>query len=472
MGDLRAAQRRADEGIGNREGGSILVLFSLLLTLFLLCCAIVIDVGYWWVAGKRAQIAADACALAAAQELPKTYADIGNCAIQAGEGDYVLVNLPDQSLPDPEPLLLSTRVRSPYESDSNMVEATVRMRVRTFFGRVVGLEWIDLTRRAVARKQELDSKMAIYSASPDCDDGFLFGGKRIQIAGYVHSNGQYKVDSADMPDHLWAQKATYAPKNCTQKLDPSPTGARYGGTYANPGPLFEPEIEVPLPWPEWFTPGQFGWNGPADSTPSTPVPGTCTYKGAVIVVDTDNLTVVQENGDKTIYALEPDPDPSRPTWKVVPTGTYCATKTLNIGGEKHSGQITALAPEIQLGGLGQYFIPYAFDMLFFSVPNITFFDDEPEYDPTPMTGVQDPPNPPCDLTTPKKVELNGRDYRWEGVLFNPCGEVRINSLGVLAGSTENLVGTIYGFSVEINGDDFNMIGTGSTAESFILSLVE
>lgn len=447
------------------ESGSVVVIFAVLLPLFLVIGAITIDVSYWWVAGKRAQIAADACALAAAQELPHTYDDLENCAIVAGQSDYVLVNIPDQTSPAPEPLLLSTRVRSPYDGDASMVEATVRMRVGTFFGRFVGLEWIDLTRRAVAHKEEFGGKMAIYSATPDCDDGFLFGGKRIQIQGYVHSNGQYTVNSDNIPNHLWAEYATYAPKNCTQKLSPSPDGARYGGTYDSPSAEFEPQIEDPLPWPEWFTPGQFGWNGPADSTPSTPVPGTCTYKGAEILVDTTTMKV-----DSTTYTLQPDP--SRPGWTVLPTGTYCATKSLKIDGGKHSGQISALAPEIQVGGIGQYFIPYAFDMLFFTVPNITFFDDDAEYDPTPMTGIQDPPNPPCDLSAEKKLVLNGEDYRWEGVIFNPCGEVRINTFGVLAGSTEGLVGTIYGFSVEINGSDFKMIGTGVTPDSFILSLVE
>jgi hypothetical protein len=464
MGDPlgRGCRRRSN------EDGNILVLFALLLPMLLMVCAVAIDVGYWWVNGKKAQIAADACALAAAQTLPRTYANVGNCAIAAGQDDYVLINLPQNETPERGTVgtrHLSTRVQSPYNGSGHLVEATVKLRIRTFFGSVLGVDWIDITRRAVAEKQDQGGRMAIYSASPDCDDGFLFGGKRIQIHGYVHSNGQYTVNSDNIPNHLWAEKATWAVANCTQKLQPWPNGARYGGTYDNPGPLWEPEEEVSLPWPEWFTPGQFGWNGPADPTPNTPVPGTCTYKGADIVVDTSTLKV-----DSTTYTLQSDP--LRAGWKVIPTGTYCATKTLKITGEKHSGRITGLAPEIQLGGKGQYLLPYAFDVLFFTVPNITTVDDDLEYDPTPMTGVEDPPNPPCDLSTAKKLELNGEDYRWEGVIFNPCGEVRINTLGVLAGNAEGLVGTIYGFSVEINGSDFNMIGTRATADNFIVSLVE
>ena len=69
---------------------------AVLLPLMLLFCAIVIDVGYWWVNGKKAQVAADACALAAAQQLPQTLEPRPGCSLRLrfGGQDYVLVNLP------------------------------------------------------------------------------------------------------------------------------------------------------------------------------------------------------------------------------------------------------------------------------------------------------------------------------------------------------------------------------------------
>src|SRR5918999_2461378 len=74
------------------ESGSILVLFSIFITLFIMFCAIVVDVGYWWANAKKAQIAADSCALAAARELPQTI-NRTECTYGAPVRDYVLTNI-------------------------------------------------------------------------------------------------------------------------------------------------------------------------------------------------------------------------------------------------------------------------------------------------------------------------------------------------------------------------------------------
>jgi hypothetical protein len=69
------------------------------------------------------------------------------------------------------------------------------------------------------------------------------------------------------------------------------------------------------------------------------------------------------------------------------------------------------------------------------------------------------------------VNLDGLNYTWGGVLFNPCGRVKINNHESLVG-TPQLVGTIYGFEVEINGDGFNMIGTEDSENNINTALVE
>jgi hypothetical protein len=457
---LRGVKRRSDEGIENREGGSILVLFSLLLTLFLLCCAIVIDVGYWWAAGKKAQVAADACALAAAQELPQTYADIGNCAVAAGQADYVLTNIPDQSKPNAEPLLLSTRVRSPYKGDPTMVEATVRMRVGTFFGRIVGLHWVDVERRAVAEHEEGTSKMAIFTGSTDCSKGFLVNGKNVNVTGHIHSNGQYQINSATPPDDFTATSGTIAKENCTAKLDPSgppssSAGAHYGGED------WLPEDGPELQWPDWYRPADFGFYQPVGTGP-----GKCQYKGEDIVVDSTHLKITGKP-DQTLAA-----DPANPGWTIIPTGTYCATKSFKISGDKHRGTITALAPLIQVDGNGQDYKPYAFDMLFFTIPNSNMDagDDDPftlgNFSPANI-----PPYEPCSPSPALEMILNGINYTWAGILFNPCGRVKLNNHDSSVG-TPDLVGTIYGFEVEINGDGFNMVGTEDIDNNTKIALVE
>lgn len=462
MRESRAVSGRTDEGIRrSREDGNILVLFALLLTLFLLCGTIAVDVGYWWVAGKRAQIAADACALAAAQELPQTYDDVDHCLVEAGQDDYVLANVSDQTVADPDPLLLSTRVRSPYKGDPSMVEATVRMRVGTFFGKIVGLHSVEVERRAVAEREEGTSKMAIFSGSTDCSKGFLVNGKNINVTGHIHSNGQYQINSASPPDDFTATSGTIAKENCTAKLDPpgppsSAAGAHYGGED------WLPEDGPELQWPDWYYPADFGFYAPVGAGP-----GKCQYKGEDILIDSTHLKITGQPDQ----ALLPDPD--KPAgWTRIPTGTYCATKSFKISGDKHSGTITALAPLIQVDGNGQDYKPYAFDMLFFTIPNSNTnpSDDDPftlgNFSPANL-----PPYEPCSPSPALEMILNGIEYTWAGILFSPCGRVKLNNHDSSVG-TPDLVGTIYGFEVEINGDGFNMVGTEDIDDNTRIALVE
>jgi hypothetical protein len=450
-------------GAKGGEDGNVLVLFAILLTLFLVCGAIVIDVGYWWATGKRAQIAADACALAAAQELPRTYDDMGHCVVVAGQGDYVLTNVPDQSLADPEPKHLWTRVRSPYAGDENMVEATVRLRVGTFFGRIVGLHWVDVERRAVAERAEGDTKLAIFAGSTDCGGGkgLRIDGDAINITGHAHSNGEFTINGAVPPEQVSITQGTIAKENCVADTNPdgpppSSAGAKFGS-----GPDWLPEDGLELQWPDWWYPADFGWYLPEGTGP-----GRCTYKGEHIQIDATQLKIT----DRPPQDLADDPD--KPGWKRIPTGTYCATGSFQIGGNTHTGEITVLSPNIVIDGNGQEYTPHVGNMLFFTVPN----SNMDAGDDGPFTlGIFDPPHlppyPPCMPSPAADSNLNGENYTWAGIIFNPCGKVKINNKTSSIG-TPQLVGTIYGFMVEINGDDFNMEGTEDIEQNLSIALVE
>ncbi len=462
MGVSPAVAHGADEGIRRRnEDGNILVLFALLLTLFLMCGAIAVDVGYWWVAGKRAQIAADACALAAAQELPQTYADVGNCVIEVGQDDYVLTNVADQSGANPEPLLLSTRVRSPYKGDSSKVEATVRMRVGTFFGKIVGLHWVEVERRAVAERLVGANKLAIFTASTDCASALRIDGDDIHVTGHTHSNGEFTVNGAAPPKQVTFTSGKIAKENCVADTNPDGPPATSAGAKFGTGDEWLPQDGDELQWPEWWYPADFGWYQPEGTGA-----GRCTYKGEHIQIDSTHLKITGKP-DQLLAA-----DPARPGWTVVPTGTYCATGSFLIGGDKHSGQISALSPIITIDGNGQHYTPHAGDMLFFTVPNSnTNPGDDGPFTVGNFSPANIPPYPPC-LPSPAQVTaLNGENYTWGGVIFNPCGRVKINNKTSSVG-TPQLVGTIYGFQVEINGDGFNMIGTEDANENVGTALVE
>jgi hypothetical protein len=428
------------------EGGNILVLFALSLTMFMLLCAVVIDVGYWWVTGKKAQIAADACALAAAGELPKVYADDPECVIEeVGGPDYVLTNLPDQSNPNEGPRHLSTRVRSPYNGDSSLVEATVQVRVGTFFGKIVGYESVDLTRRAVAERLYGEGDIAIYSHSSQCPEdappnqgeSLQFNGNNHWVNGRVHSNGEWLVNNGG-PEPFWAKVGTRI--HCVS-LQPH-NQIRFGGDGWSTGQTKPDDVgPAPLNWPEFFNPAEFGWptcSGAAFSGQKIEISDT-----ELKVTGRPNLILPIVNGRR-----------------VIPSGTYCATELFTLSGNHMDGNITALAPKIEVQGNDLHFTPYAPNgVLFFQVANInTFTDDD---------GEPDGKGPLYCQFTNEMLLSNGNAGQWKGKVFHPCGQIRVNG-----NDASGLEGAIYGLRVRVNGNGFNMTGKGGGGPLRDTALVE
>jgi hypothetical protein len=408
MGAGPGAGRWGHEGIrASRERGNILVLFAIVLPLLMLSCAITVDVGYWLVMAKRTQTAADACALAAAQELPQAYNDVPNCVVEAGQGDYVLVNIPDQSALEPEPRHLGTRLRSPYGGDPNLVEATVRMRVGTFFGRYVGLGFVEIERRAVAEREPPEGHLAIYADSDDCGFSLKFNGEKQNIDGGIHANGAWQQNGADFT----AGSATYV-AGC-----PTPHPQLTSGeTTFGEGPTPVPEQD----WPEWFKRSDF----------------TCT-------------------------AGNPSTNMQISTDFAVLNGTYCANE-FTISGRQITGRITVVANRITINNRDHTFTPNEHGVLFFTPPNST---------PTPPNNDDEQANYVCNPDPALEMILNGENYHWEGIIMSPCGRIKFNGQDAVAG-TSLLTGQIIAKEVEINGANFNMIGTGQATGDFVLALDE
>jgi Putative Flp pilus-assembly TadE/G-like len=449
------------------ESGSVLVLFSIFLTLFLVCCAIVTDVGYWWANAKKAQIAADACALAAAQSIPAVnpssgQADpsTGECVIDTGGRDYVLENLPEQGDSSQEPLHLGTVVEWPYVNasgspDPSQVEATVTMRVGTFFGRIVGLHAVDVTRRAVAEKQTGTGNWAIYAHDPagcDAGNGLEFdGGAGINIDGRVHSNSRYHVNSGNPSsgDQFWALEGTINRTTCVATLNPAPQGAAYGT-----GP--EPRDHLPQDgvfenWPAWYTPAQFGWptcSGANFSARNINIKaGKVELKGRLI-----------GGGDADInYSGN------------VPTGTYCALEKITTS-DTLKGTVTLLSPQIQISGALLEFTPHQHNVLLFSVPNW----NSSNWNADTNTGNDGtfPTGQPITCTNRNiEMQINADKIKWAGTLFHPCGRIAVNS-GSATGGNKALVGTILGYQVKVNQNDFSMIGLSEFDGLIDLALTE
>jgi hypothetical protein len=189
----------------------------------------------------------------------------------------------------------------------------------------------------------------------------------------------------------------------------------------------------------WYTPAEFGWFS------------GCTYRGEQIEITSTQVKLINPN--QTINYTG-----------TLPTGVYCATKSFKVATDNISGTLTALAPEITVDGNNLDFLPYANEVLFFTVPNNDFV---PDNDGSLAAGG----NPTCVPNPSVETKLNGNGHTWAGTIFNPCGTVTVNVSGSTVGSPA-LVGSIVALNVKINGDDFYMISDSPGDDEIQLALVE
>jgi hypothetical protein len=402
-------------------------MFTLFLTMFLLLCAVVIDVGYWWVNGKKAQIAADACALAAAQSIPGVNPTsgipnklTGECVITGTGPDYVLENLHKKGTA-PEPRWNGTEVEWPYVdsagvSDATKVEARVYLSVGTFFGKIVGLNGVGLTRRAVAERSAGINEVTIHAHDTNCgNDALVINGKNGEVEGLIESNGKFEWNGENFTS---GHATAGGPNNCLIKVNGP--GASFGG---QPAPSNDP---VAHPWPAYFVPWENGFE--------------CDFNKQNFKFDVDNA--------------------------VLADGVYCATEDFEISGKNISGKITVLSPLIKVNNEGTNLEPSSKavaagkPLLFFHVPNSTFGQNGD------TAGQPDDLDPPyCEHR--KEMILNGLGATWTGIMFNPCDRIVINAYANSA-----IQALIEAQTVRINGDDFNITNLPIEGTSIELALVE
>lgn len=120
-----------------REDGQVMIIFAFAMVVLIGFAALVIDVGTVQVAKRRMQTAAEAAALAGAQDLPKTAEAISaaNTVAKLNGGS-----------------LIRTTVKAPYQGNSNQIEVICTINVQYSFARILGFTDTDVSGRAVAQK--------------------------------------------------------------------------------------------------------------------------------------------------------------------------------------------------------------------------------------------------------------------------------------------------------------------------------
>jgi hypothetical protein len=283
--------------------------------------------------------------------------------------DYVQRNLADAT---PE-------VNPGYDGDPTKVEVRAKTRGETFFLGVFGWDSVDVSARAVAKKFANAVPLAIFVYDDDCKGyGYGSNGNDFTINGGIHSNGSFRINGNDI--HVGGATAG-GPNSCEPELNGARITIGDGEEVA-----VQDEFQE---WPAFFRESDF----------------TCTYRATKFQFNTRGMTI--------------------------PPGVYCATESFTSNGDYITGNITVLAPEIQVDGNHQKFTPYANDVLVFA------------------TGTKD-------------MVLNGDNFEWEGIIFHPRGRVKVD------GNQDSVLrGMIEGFHVEVNGNGFTMEGTGEETQEQI-----
>lgn len=158
-----------------KEDGQTLILIALMMVVLLGFAALVIDVGRLYVAKREMQNAADAGALAGAQDLPDADAAKGTAV------DYAK----DKNGAD------SAVAVTPYKGEANKIEVTTTKNVSYTFARILGFTDTDVFARAVGVKSGGGGFDSWFFAEESIviESNKLGSNKNDPVKVNIHSNG-------------------------------------------------------------------------------------------------------------------------------------------------------------------------------------------------------------------------------------------------------------------------------------------
>lgn len=333
---------------GADEDGAILIFTMLGLTVLLAMSALVIDLGFGYVVDRRASAAADHAVLAAAF----TSCSGGNVNAAA---DVAVVNNGFQT----SDLTLVNTAPDTYR-------ATVATDVDTFFGRVVGIQSINVAATAVAScTVSSGGQYAIFAGGNNCG---AFGKQELDISGSnqevfggVHSNGLISI----------------------------------GGSTNDFGPG-DPGVD-PVTYVSSFSDGGSG-NVYDPGYPSS-VPHISTWP---ISFDRAHYETLSKNGDPQHHYVNGDIDGSY--IETHGDGLYYATGKIQMD-KTVDLDVTLVAEDyVDVSGSSQTLNPFVDDLLFFGAVNYSGIDR-------------------CDK---QGVKMAGSDNEWNGYIYAPQSQVEFS----------------------------------------------
>lgn len=175
--------KRLAKNMFKNEDGVISILFALSLMVLLGFAALGVDVVVLHLKQTELQNAADAGALAGAQDLDEV-----NDAISTAE-NFAVLNGAERA---------NTTVTTPYNGNANLIEVVCTMNVENSFAKVLGITDTDVYARAVAQREmgEGDSGPVVFSG--DDEDYLKLNGEDITILGDMYTNSTFEVDAEDV----------------------------------------------------------------------------------------------------------------------------------------------------------------------------------------------------------------------------------------------------------------------------------
>ncbi len=160
------------------ESGQSLIIFALTITLLLGFLAVVVNIGLYSYKKQMLQNAADAAALAGAQELPQTLAASAaalSIAMKNGVGED------------------EVKIEVPYNGDSSLIEVTCESGPDYVLKNILGFNQKTISASALAQKSS-DScfDYGVFSSSMNIQ------GSNSKIYGNIHVNGDFSISSANI----------------------------------------------------------------------------------------------------------------------------------------------------------------------------------------------------------------------------------------------------------------------------------